>query len=563
MPEAPEAFPAALLLPGDAFDTSQHQVMGRRVAGRGFAEAMAACLRPGERLELIAFSHDDLKQLAELLKPRLRTGADLLLRIGLNPGQLCCSGVLHLPDPGLPRWSLLRSTSQPHAFSLTGVIHTLCSEGVVNALEQLYSAPLHPWDALVCTSRAGQQVVHQAIEGFRDRLGRRLGMALPKSVGPSLPIIPLGIDPAPLSPPPSVQQSRQQWRLQARRVLGLPDDAYVVLFVGRLSFHSKAHPLVLYRALERLAQEERGVVLLECGHIFNAAIATAFDELAAQMTHLHVRRVGGLQPASEEQKRLCLAAADVFCSPADNLQETFGLSLLEAMAAELPVIASDWNGYRDLVEPGVTGELVPTHAYFPASGAIDPLERDYRLGLVDYDTMIGLRSLAVEVDGDALWAMLRHWRQQPDLRQRLGFAGGRRIAERFSWAVVADQYRALWQELNERRQAAQQQHPSLPVESGVTPYGTLFGHYPSMLVPAELDADLKLEASAHATPAHWLGQATQRAFLARLLGSDPQPLISYLESSGSLTPAALTVLGVPVNRQPSVMQALRKFGVLG
>ena len=68
---------------------------------------------------------------------------------------------------------------------------------------------------------------------------------------------------------------------------------------------------------------------------------------------------GGSQPASERRKKLALAAADLFCSPADNLQETFGLSVLEAMASSLPVVASDWNGYRDLVLHGRTGWLVP------------------------------------------------------------------------------------------------------------------------------------------------------------------------------------------------------------
>lgn len=562
MPEEPQAFPAALLLPGDAFDTGHHQVMGRRVAGRGFAEAMAACLRHGEQLELIAFSRGDLQQLAQLLQPRLPAGANLLLRMGLSPDQLQRSGVLHLPDPGLPRWSLLRSTCAPHAFSLTGVIHTLCSVGVLQALEQLYSAPLHSWDALICTSRAGQHVVEQAIEGVRERLSCRLGVSLPKAPGPQLPVIPLGIDPAPLCPPAPDRQSRRQWRLQARQALGLPADAYVVLFVGRLSFHSKAHPLVLYRALERLACEQRGVVLLECGHLFNAAIASAFDELAAQMTHLQVCRVGGLEPASEEQKRLCLAAADVFCSPADNLQETFGLSLLEAMAAELPVIASDWNGYRDLVEHEVTGALVPTRASFPAPGLIDPLERDYRLGLVDYDTMIGLRSLAVEVDADALWATLRHWRQQPELRSQYGLAGARRLAERFSWAVVADQYRSLWMELSARRKAEQVQAPAAPPQAGVTPYGTLFGHYPSQLEPAQLDPCDGGVVYPEATPAGWLAHSMQGEFMTRLLGSELQPLITYLETEGSITPAALQSLGVSPQRQVVVLQALRKFGVV-
>lgn len=554
----PEAFPAALLLPGDAFDTSQHQVMGRRVAGRGFAEAMAACLKPGERLEVLGFSREDLQALAQLLKPRLAPGGELLLRLGLSPTRLCQSGVLHLPDPGLSRWSLLRATSPPHAFSLTGVIHTVCSQAVLASLEQLYTAPLQPWDALVCTSRAGQQVVQRAMEGFRERLGQRLGLVLPPAPGPQLPIIPLGLDPAPLRSP----EPRQQWRLRARQTLGLAADATVVLFVGRLSFHSKAHPLVLYRALERLGLEQPGLVLLECGHLFNAAIGEAFDELAAQLSHVQVRRVGGLEPATEEQKRLCLAAADVFCSPADNLQETFGLSLLEAMAAELPVLASDWNGYRDLVEPGVTGELVPTRASFAPPDQIDALERDYRLGLVDYDTMVGLRSLAVEVDGEALLATLRLWCRQPERRQAMGLAGRLRLEQRFSWTVVASQYRALWHELSERRRHAQAADPGAAPQPGVTPYGALFGHYPSQLQAATLSSAEEVRVAAVATPPRWLEQRMQRHFLTRLVGADLQPLIAHLETHGRLTAGDLTALGVPPTQHGLVVQALRKLGVL-
>ena len=40
-------------------------------------------------------------------------------------------------------------------------------------------------------------------------------------------------------------------------------------------------------------------------------------------------------------------------SPADSYQETFGLTI-EAMASELPVVASNWNGYRESI---VTAKL--------------------------------------------------------------------------------------------------------------------------------------------------------------------------------------------------------------
>ena len=99
---------------------------------------------------------------------------------------------------------------------------------------------------------------------------------------------------------------------------------------------------------------------------------------------------------------LALAAADLFCSPADNLQETFGLSVLEAMASSLPVVASDWNGYRDLVLHGSTGWLVPCRDLLQEQHQPDALDRRFSLGLQDYDSTVGLRSLGVVLDHAAL-----------------------------------------------------------------------------------------------------------------------------------------------------------------
>ena len=58
---------------------------------------------------------------------------------------------------------------------------------------------------------------------------------------------------------------------------------------------------------------------------------------------------------SEEIKRQALAAADIAVFLVDNPQETFGLAVVEAMAAGLPLVVSDWNGYRDLVRDGMDG----------------------------------------------------------------------------------------------------------------------------------------------------------------------------------------------------------------
>ena len=70
-----------------------------------------------------------------------------------------------------------------------------------------------------------------------------------------------------------------------------------------------------------------------------------------------VRTVDGRRP---EVRFSIWSVADLFLSLSDNVQETFGLTPVEAMAAGLPVVVSDWNGYRSNIRDGVDGFLVRT-----------------------------------------------------------------------------------------------------------------------------------------------------------------------------------------------------------
>ena len=148
--------------------------------------------------------------------------------------------------------------------------------------------------------------------------------------------------------------------------------------------------------------------------------------------------------------RCCWAAADLFLSLVDNPQETFGLSPVEAMAAGLPVVVSDWDGYRYTVSDGVEGFRIPTLAPSRATqGEVLALEHDH--GLLTYQDYVGAVAQHVAVDTEAAAAAIALLAQDMSLRQRMGDAGRQAVRQRFDWPVVAGLHHQLYAELAERR----------------------------------------------------------------------------------------------------------------
>jgi glycosyltransferase involved in cell wall biosynthesis len=141
---------------------------------------------------------------------------------------------------------------------------------------------------------------------------------------------------------------REHWRPRVREQLGIPEEAFVVLFVGGRWF-DKGVPF-LVEALRLMKDRQAHLVVVGKGDV------EFFQEFAARQgvaDRLH------LCPPTDEPQRY-YASADCFGFPSDA--EGFPLVIGEAASCGLPLITTPVGGAEHLVEEGVSGFIVPPDA---------------------------------------------------------------------------------------------------------------------------------------------------------------------------------------------------------
>lgn len=142
-------------------------------------------------------------------------------------------------------------------------------------------------------------------------------------------------------------QAKQLPRATARSLLALPENAWIVGNVGRLHYDKDQTTLIrgFHKALPNLPRNSLLVI------IGSGPLESALKKLVASLNiEKHVLLTGNITEAKKYFK-----AFDIFALTSDH--EPFGMVLLEAMAAEIPLICSDSGGGAEIVK-GV-GQLFP------------------------------------------------------------------------------------------------------------------------------------------------------------------------------------------------------------
>lgn len=535
MPQRPAAQApanAAFFYHPDSVDVSKPKLMGRHAAGEGF---LAGFVRASgvERFYCYAESEAHAQDFARRVSAL--GGGDrpvVWLRRGDLPG-LAQAGCLSLPHPSMAQSAWLRRHGDARAFSLSGVFHTTASASIMEAIADYAVAPLQPWDAAICPSLAVKGTVERILATWADYLERRTGGRAQAPL--MLPVIPLGVDAAGLA----VQAASAADRARLRAELKIADGAVAVLFVGRLSYHAKANPYPLYVGMaEAHRRTGRPLHLVMAGWFANDSIEQTFRTAArALCPDVPVSFVDGRRP---EVRHAIWSAADVFASLSDNVQETFGLTPIEAMAAGLPVVVSDWDGYRETVRHGVDGFAVPTLMPPPGDGL--DLAMRHAAEADTYDRYIGGASQSVAVDVPATAEALAALAADEGLRRRMGEAGRARAMAEYDWPVIVRRYQELWRELAARRAKVAEIAPRGPADPpnprADDPYA-LFAHYATAtlgpksvvaLVPGADIAALGEGAGIVAYIPHLLASGEPLARLLAALKSRPATVSALLAS---------------------------------
>ncbi len=456
----PQSKALAIYLP-DGQVTPPINPYGRLIANAGTYRALAQsgqCRRlhvqsrpPGDPWEV----GEELGILPNAVE--VTTGSLLGAESAARAGTLL-SGQPYLSEPAWVR----RHAGRDTAYSIVGTIFAYASATHRELMMHSALAPLQEWDALVCSSPTLRQTVADTFDRWEDYLRQRLSgdeLDTPSGNGarrlrlprPQLPVIPFGSDVEKIAG----QAADSAARAYLRTALGIGSDDVMVYFLGRLSYYDKAFPQAMIKAVQA-AGRRTGVTthfVMTGWFPEGPKDRRMFEEVvSAYAPGLSVTFLDGNDPVVVGQ---CWAAADIFLLLSDTILETFGQALVEAMAAGVPVVVSDWDGYRSIVRDGREGFLVPTMG--APSGALgESLALLQATGMIGYPQYAGAvaqhTAVSVEAAAQALEALIA----SPDLRREMGAAGQYRAREHFSWPVVASQYSEVFTELAAIRARAEQ-----------------------------------------------------------------------------------------------------------
>lgn len=371
--------------------------------------------------------------------------------------------VFHLGGWGyfFPGLVYLRNQYAKNKFPITGLIHSLNGmETNYHALKILV-APLASYDTIICSSKAGKKVVENVFDELAITMGKDTNSLNYKG---SYSIIPLGINENFLE---KLDTSI------SRKQLSISQDSLVFLSLGRISPQTKYDPYPMLQTFKRLCLQfpKQNLELIIAGGASDTQISITKQMIKELELNNSVRIITNFD---SDIKQALYSASDIYLALSDNLQETFGISVIEAMGAGLPVVVSDINGYKELIDQGEQGYKISTMW-------TDQFDMAIYADFMNFETMQLMLAQCMVIDTEEVFTKCSKLITDIVLRNTMGNKGVEKVKSNYLWSVIIPQYEKLWDQLFDKAQndSSIVEHRDNPF---VNKYLSLFNHYPSTII---------------------------------------------------------------------------------
>jgi glycosyltransferase involved in cell wall biosynthesis len=299
--------------------------------------------------------------------------------VSANPGHLLlkkCTdaglGTVPIAYTGMSRVFSVAAEMRAHLQRLSiDIVHSNANyDRTVAAIATAWTRTRH-----VASVHSTHSIQHNITHWLRNRYGtdhfiadaepvKRVLVSEDAIRGDRITVIPIGVESFP-------KDQEQQWRQRTRAAWGVPGETCVIGNVARL-VPFKGHRY-LVEAIAGLVESNRDVL---CVIIGDGELMTSLREQSRELDLGSNLRFLGFQDNLHE----LYPAFDIYCHASLELEaEAFPLAILRALAAGLPVVATNVGGIGMMVEEGVSGFLTPPEDTSVLGNALFRLLADARL----------------------------------------------------------------------------------------------------------------------------------------------------------------------------------------
>lgn len=371
-------------------------------------------------------------------------------------------------------------------------------------------AGLQNYDSMLSGSTAEKKVLMAQMEGMLENINRLYNTNI--KYNGRFDVIPLGVDD---------EVVYKVDKRASREKLGISQDAFVILFFGRVSAYDKGDLLPLIKVFKRLVDSnpDRELNLVLAGTDYLSR--RFYPSINEYVEMLQIKdKVKIIRKIDFHERNVLYSAADVFTSPVDNIQETFGLTPIEAMACGVPQVVSDWNGYKDTVLHEVTGFRVTTYwskcasdiSQFPPA-----VENEFGSGHENVYAHF-LLGQSVAIDLERYQYYLQILIDNPTLYASMSENSLKRFRENYTLQSVIKNYEQLWSELLDIRRASTSETSDKYLTIFNNRYSEVFDGYPTRFVEdnefLQITADgQRLLNGTEPYPRHYKEEAVLNEFI--------------------------------------------------